>query len=250
MSKSFEAEALSVQMTVSPAAVVRDPESYDKGYEDGKQAGGGGVSDEQIQDAVNEYMQQHPVQMEETDPTVPNWAKQPDKPTYSANEVGSYGKDEIDAEFRIIDESIGKLTVTAGIMQEAIAGFSKQLMEESHFRGYLPTDAKIQALQATPNDFAYSAESGTKWVYDAKEGWVNTNTPVPDQLTPASEITPLMNGVASVGQDNAYARGDHVHPHDATKVDKTEFNELKSDIDLVLTELHNYAQALIVGGDN
>lgn len=48
---------------------------------------GGGVSDEKIAEAVGTYMEAHPI--EETDPTVPNWAKQPEKPTYTASEVGA-----------------------------------------------------------------------------------------------------------------------------------------------------------------
>lgn len=48
---------------------------------------GGGVSDEKIAEAVGTYMEAHPI--EETDPTVPQWAKQPEKPTYTASEVGA-----------------------------------------------------------------------------------------------------------------------------------------------------------------
>lgn len=48
---------------------------------------GGSVSAEQIAEAVEEYMLAHP--FTETDPTVPNWAKQPQKPTYTASEVGA-----------------------------------------------------------------------------------------------------------------------------------------------------------------
>ena len=33
----------------------------------------------------------------ERDPTVPKWAKQPEKPTYSAEEVGAVGVDEMQA---------------------------------------------------------------------------------------------------------------------------------------------------------
>lgn len=47
----------------------------------------GGASTEEIKEAVGEYMQEHP--LEETDPTVPDWAKQPEKPTYTAEEVGA-----------------------------------------------------------------------------------------------------------------------------------------------------------------
>ena len=48
---------------------------------------GGSVSSEQIANAVEEYMTTHP--FTETDPTVPDWAKQPEKPTYTASEVGA-----------------------------------------------------------------------------------------------------------------------------------------------------------------
>lgn len=48
---------------------------------------GGGVSDEKIAEAVGTYMEEHPI--EETDPTVPEWAKQPEKPSYTASEVGA-----------------------------------------------------------------------------------------------------------------------------------------------------------------
>lgn len=48
---------------------------------------GGSVSAEDIATAVEEYMTAHP--FTETDPTVPDWAKQPEKPTYTASEVGA-----------------------------------------------------------------------------------------------------------------------------------------------------------------
>lgn len=48
---------------------------------------GGSVSAEQIATAVEEYMSAHP--FTETDPTVPDWAKQPEKPAYTASEVGA-----------------------------------------------------------------------------------------------------------------------------------------------------------------
>ena len=48
---------------------------------------GGGVSDEKIAEAVNAYLEEHP--LDETDPTVPDWAKHPEKPSYTAEEVGA-----------------------------------------------------------------------------------------------------------------------------------------------------------------
>lgn len=135
---------------------------------------------------------------------------------------------------------------TEGIKAD-VEGLQAQINEEAHFRGYLSTNAKIKALNATPNDFAYSAESGTKWVYDAAEGWKDMGTPVPDQLSPASNATPLVNGVASAGQSEEYARGDHRHPTDTTRVGVEEFNVLKSEISAALDAILSL-EASYIGG--
>lgn len=50
-----------------------------------------GVDPEAVEKAVNEYMANHPA--EESDPTVPDWAKQPTKPEYTAAEVGAQIED-------------------------------------------------------------------------------------------------------------------------------------------------------------
>ncbi len=135
-----------------------------------------------------------------------------------------------------------------GRLDRDVAGIQQQINEHAHFKGYFSTNAKIQATEATPNDFAYSAESGTKWVYDEVEGWQDTGTPVPDQLTPASDLTPLMNGEASVGQESAYARGDHRHPTDTSRASAVELNTLKSDISNALEAIIAIQNSLI-GGD-
>lgn len=50
----------------------------------------GGVTDEAVvQRIVDEYLAANPPEVTETDPTVPAWAKQPTKPTYTAAEVGA-----------------------------------------------------------------------------------------------------------------------------------------------------------------
>lgn len=58
-----------------------------KKYTDKKQEEA--VSTEAIKQAVDDYMAGHP----ETDPTVPEWAKQPEKPPYTASEVGALPAD-------------------------------------------------------------------------------------------------------------------------------------------------------------
>lgn len=125
------------------------------------------------------------------------------------------------------------------VIKSDLEGIQEDIQNEAHFRGYLSTNAKIQAINATPNDFAYSAESGTKWIYDAVNGWENTGSPVPDQLTPASDTTPLVNGEASVGEQQAYARGDHRHPTDTSRTSAKDFNEFKEEVNNKFSELEN-----------
>jgi hypothetical protein len=45
------------------------------------------ISEEQIEKSVKSYLEKNPI--EETDPTVPEWAKAEEKPTYTAEEVGA-----------------------------------------------------------------------------------------------------------------------------------------------------------------
>ena len=51
-------------------------------------------------------------------------------------------------------------------------------------------------------------DSGFITINDVPEGAAATTT------------TPKMDGTATVGTETAFARGDHIHPHDTTKVDK------------------------------
>lgn len=53
----------------------------------------GGADPEAIKTAVAEYLTEHPI--EETDPTVPAWAKAETKPTYSAAEVGAIAQSDL-----------------------------------------------------------------------------------------------------------------------------------------------------------
>lgn len=53
----------------------------------------GSADPEAIAKAVANYLAEHPV--EETDPTVPEWAKAKTKPTYTADEVGAISQDDL-----------------------------------------------------------------------------------------------------------------------------------------------------------
>lgn len=67
------------------------PDVYDQLMELIK--GLGGADPEAIKTAVAEYLATHPI--EETDPTVPEWAKSEAKPTYTAAEVGAIAQSDL-----------------------------------------------------------------------------------------------------------------------------------------------------------
>lgn len=69
------------------------PDVYDQLMEIIK--GLGGVDPDDIAKAVADYLTEHPV--EETDPTVPEWAKAEKKPTYTAAEVGAVAQTDLQA---------------------------------------------------------------------------------------------------------------------------------------------------------
>lgn len=58
--------------------------------------------------------------------------------------------------------------------------------------------------------------------YVTSRGYITIND-VPEGAA-ASTTTPKMNGTAAVGSETAFARGDHVHPSDTSKVDTSTFN--------------------------
>lgn len=80
---------------LSSASIHVDPtpDVYDQLMELIK--GLGGVDPDDIAKAVADYLAAHPI--EETDPTVPEWAKNKTKPIYSAAEVGAISQDDLQA---------------------------------------------------------------------------------------------------------------------------------------------------------
>lgn len=72
-------------------AVERAQESAESAEESAQRAedAAESIDKDAIEEAVVEYLDEHPVTVDETDPTVPAWAKQPTKPSYTAEEVGA-----------------------------------------------------------------------------------------------------------------------------------------------------------------
>lgn len=85
--------ALSSVRSASGAPANPTPDVYDQLMELIK--GLGGVDPDDIAKAVADYLAAHPI--EETDPTVPEWAKAETKPTYSAAEVGAIAQSDLQA---------------------------------------------------------------------------------------------------------------------------------------------------------
>ncbi|KAA6383872.1 MAG: hypothetical protein EZS28_020602 [Streblomastix strix] len=49
-----------------------------------------------------------------------------------------------------------------------------------------------------------------------ESSWYNSGQLVPDQVTPANDELPIINGTAAAGNSTSYSRGDHIHPQQLT----------------------------------
>lgn len=123
-------------------------------------------------------------------------------------------------------------------LEDTINQIKQDILSESHFRGYFLTNAELIASTGNLNDYAYSAESNTKWIYKTN-GWVDSKQPVPDKTTPLSNAAPNMNGTASAGISNEASRADHIHPTDTSRASATELATVKSDLADFTVELKN-----------
>ena len=71
------------------------------------------INEEMIEEAVSDYLDEHPITVTELDPTVPSWAKQANKPTYTAQEVGALPSSTV------IPSKVSDLTNDAGYITSA-----------------------------------------------------------------------------------------------------------------------------------
>ncbi|KAA6367935.1 MAG: hypothetical protein EZS28_036538 [Streblomastix strix] len=118
----------------------------------------------------------------------------------------------LEQEVNVLQQTLGTATQDIGGLQQQINVINEELNRQTHFRGYYLLNTDIQNLPNSANgDFAFSAESGTVWMYD--NDWYNSGDIVPDQVTPASDANPLIDsGTGVVGTSTEYSRGDHQHP--------------------------------------
>ncbi len=138
-----------------------------------------------------------------------------------------------------ISVELGEVKSQAAVNASDIEGIQQSLAEKEHFRGYYATTSDIQAI-AKPNqgDFAYNAQTGTKWAYNGTT-WHNTGAAVPDQTVPKATNLPLMDGAAAIGTEEAYAAGDHRHPTDTTRAAQADMTNAQAAIATLQTTVNN-----------
>lgn len=137
-------------------------------------------------------------------------------------------------------EGLAELEEQVSANTTAIEGIQQEITGKEHFRGYFATNAEIQALTATDGDFAFSAESGTKWAYNSN-AWTDTETAVPDKTVEKSTTVPLMDGTATIGSSNKYAAADHIHPTDTTRASQSDLTALETQVQANTTAIGNKA---------
>lgn len=115
-----------------------------------------------------------------------------------------------------LQSSVSTNTQNIATNTQSIENIQEAMASTQHFRGYYQTIAEITELEGHTGDFAYCAEDKFKYVYNGEQ-WVKTDEAVPDQTVEKTTILPLMDGTATIGTDNRYAAGNHVHPTDTTR---------------------------------
>lgn len=164
----------------------------------------------------------------ETDPTVPSWAKAETKPSYSKSEVGLGNVDNVKQysannpppyPVTSVNGKTGEVTLDAA----AVGARPSTWTPSASDVGALPESTTIptKTSQLT-NDSGFVKSS------DIPAGAAATNT------------SPKMSGTAAVGSETAFARGDHVHPSDTSRVPtsrKVNGKALSADITLSASDV-------------
>lgn len=132
------------------------------------------ISEEQIEKSVKSYLEKNPI--EETDPTVPEWAKAEERPTYTAEEVGALPSTTV------IPSKLSELE--ADDEHETVTKEEKQAWDaKSDFTG------KYSDLRGKPEIAEWALQS-QKPTYTASEvGALPDTTEIPKKLSDLEEDT-------------------------------------------------------------
>jgi hypothetical protein len=81
-----------------------------------------------------------------------------------------------------------------------------KVLSQTYFRGWFDTNAELIESVATPNDYAYSMESGTVWDYSDELGWVDSGKSIP-VLTGTEEKTKCLQNQISLNTQALFQNG-------------------------------------------
>jgi hypothetical protein len=131
-----------MRLTFQPSKNTMHPiDPVDIALPQGPKGDAGQADEAQVRALVQEYLAQNPPTVTESDPTVPQWAKAKEKPSYTAAEVGAVSTDALpDA----IDEALA------------------QAKESGEFDGITPEFAIGTVETLEPGSDATASISGTK----------------------------------------------------------------------------------------
>lgn len=133
--------------------------------------------------------------------------------------------DSIDNSIDELDNRVSTNTGHIAVNTSDIESIREELGKKESFRGYFQTNTEIEALEGANGDYAWSAETGTVWIYNADTStWEDSGTPIPSDSVFPYEGLPLMDGSADSGSSSQYARGDHRHPSDTTKANVSDLD--------------------------
>lgn len=129
----------------------------------GEQYDDSGLKQEIVEIKIN-YVKKDELASLETDPTVPNWAKQPEKPTYTATEVGALPDTTvIPTKTSQLENDSGFITDATGV--ESVNGQTGVVVLDATDVGALPVDTKIPSKTSDlQNDSGFITEVPVKSV--------------------------------------------------------------------------------------
>jgi len=175
-----------------------------------------GADPEQIAEAVKQYLEENPVVSEESDPTVSAWAKQPEKPKYTAAEVGA-----------LPDDTPIPAPYVLPVASAATLGGVKPVAATDDMTQPVGVDAAGALFTAPGASGGASAETGMKLLLDytredeavAGEGEIQCTEDVNGNTFEVREIMVVISGTVSANFPNAVQYVSIYSRNDCTKTD-------------------------------
>lgn len=133
-----------------------------------------------IKNAVEGYLDNNPIHIKETDPTVPAWAKAAEKPTYTAREVGALPADTKIPAALIVTVTDGKASHTPAEIFSHARTDGAVYLEYNHIRfwlmSYSETECYFVTTAGNNSMFATVGEDGS---FDVETTRLATTAQIP-----------------------------------------------------------------------